>query len=84
MNWAGEAHIYTQDPQNDDNHGTAVLGVLGSRDNGWGTKGICYGATIRTCGTYYKPSGGHDLQLECAGLDRRRGDRPACRPETSF
>jgi serine protease len=41
------------DPLSDDNHGTAVIGELVSDNNGWGTTGICYGASLRTCGTYY-------------------------------
>jgi hypothetical protein len=36
-----------------DDHGTAVIGVLVSDDNGWGTTGICHGANLKTCGTYY-------------------------------
>jgi len=36
-----------------EDHGTAVIGELVSDDNGWGTKGICYGASLQTCGTYY-------------------------------
>jgi len=51
---SSEIHIYFQDPQNDPNHGTAVLGVMQSHDNGWGTKGICHGASFFTCATYYK------------------------------
>jgi len=49
------------DPFNDNNHGTAVIGELVSDNNGWGTTGICYGASLRTCGAYYgnswNPSG---------------------------
>ena len=41
------------DPFSDNNHGTAVIGELVSDNNGWGTTGICYGASLRTCGTYY-------------------------------
>ncbi|KPJ64694.1 hypothetical protein AMJ44_12275 [candidate division WOR-1 bacterium DG_54_3] len=37
----------------DTNHGTAVIGELSSDNNGWGTTGICYGATLKTCGTVY-------------------------------
>ena len=36
-----------------DDHGTAVVGELCSDPNGWGTTGICYGATLKTCGTFY-------------------------------
>jgi serine protease len=35
------------------NHGTAVAGVLVADDNGWGVTGVCHGATLKTCGTYY-------------------------------
>jgi len=47
----------TSDPFNDDNHGTAVIGGLVSDDNApnWGTKGICYGARLLTCGSYFQP-----------------------------
>lgn len=41
------------DPFSDNNHGTAVIGVLVSDFNGWGTTGICHGASLKTCGTYY-------------------------------
>ncbi len=41
------------DPFADRDHGTAVIGVLCADNNGWGTTGICYGATLKTCGTYY-------------------------------
>jgi hypothetical protein len=37
----------------DTNHGTAVIGELASNNNGWGTTGICYGANLKTCGTYW-------------------------------
>jgi len=37
----------------DTNHGTAVIGELVSDNNGWGTTGICYGASLKTCGTVY-------------------------------
>jgi hypothetical protein len=37
----------------DTNHGTAVIGELVSDNNGWGTTGICYGANLKTCGTYW-------------------------------
>ncbi len=41
------------DPFSDNNHGTAVIGILCSDNNGWGTTGICYGAGLKTCGTFY-------------------------------
>ena len=36
-----------------DDHGTAVIGMLSSDPNGWGTTGVCNGATLMTCGTNY-------------------------------
>lgn len=53
-----ELHLYIQDPQSDDRHGTAVLGVMGSHSNGWGTTGIAHAGQLYTCGTYFKPIGG--------------------------
>lgn len=41
------------DPFLDTNHGTAVVGELVSDNNGWGTQGVCYGSSLKTCGTYY-------------------------------
>lgn len=43
------------DPFSDNNHGTAVIGELVSDDNApnWGTKGVCFGSGLLTCGTYY-------------------------------
>ncbi len=43
----------TSDPFNDQEHGTAVIGVMVSDDNGWGTTGICKSAGLLTAGTYY-------------------------------
>ena len=40
-------------PLPDTSHGTAVIGELVSDNNGWGTTGICYGASLKTCGTIY-------------------------------
>ncbi len=40
-----------------DDHGTAVAGILVSNNNGWGTTGISYDASIKTCGTYYWDAG---------------------------
>jgi len=62
-----ELHIYTQDPLGDDRHGTAVLGVLGSHANGWGTTGIAHGAQLYTCGTYFKPLGQPNYSWNVAG-----------------
>lgn len=44
------------DPFSDTDHGTAVIGELVSDNNGWGTTGICYGASLKTCGTFYPAS----------------------------
>ncbi len=43
----------TADPFSDENHGTAVVGVMVSDDDGVGTTGICHEADLRTAGTYY-------------------------------
>ncbi|UCD29925.1 MAG: VCBS repeat-containing protein [Planctomycetota bacterium] len=43
----------TLPPNEGDCHGTAVLGVIVSDPNGWGTTGMCYGADVKTCGAYY-------------------------------
>ena len=37
----------------DTNHGTAVIGETVSDNNGWGTTGVCYGSSLKTCGTVY-------------------------------
>ena len=34
-------------------HGIAVVGVMVADANGWGTTGICHGASLKTCGTFY-------------------------------
>jgi len=36
----------TPDPTQDDNHGTAVMGVVGGKNDGSGVKGIAHGATL--------------------------------------
>jgi serine protease len=46
------------DPENDNNHGTAVLGIISALQNGWGTTGVGYGATLYFAGSEY-PSGSH-------------------------
>ena len=43
----------TQDPFADEDHGTAVVGVLVSDDDGVGTTGICHAADLRTAGTFF-------------------------------
>jgi hypothetical protein len=50
-----QINVNVADPFNDPNHGTAVIGELVSDDNlpNWGTKGVSFGANLRTCGTYY-------------------------------
>jgi len=35
-----------------EDHGTASIGVLVADPNGWGTTGICYGAELKTCGSW--------------------------------
>ncbi|MEZ5199547.1 MAG: S8 family serine peptidase [Bacteroidales bacterium] len=50
---AGSSLNSWTDPGWGNNHGTAVIGELVSDNNGWGTTGICYGANLKTCGTYY-------------------------------
>jgi enediyne biosynthesis protein E4 len=40
-------------PAGQANHGTAVIGVLVADPNGWGTTGICHGAGLKTCGSYF-------------------------------
>jgi serine protease len=49
------------DSYNDNNHGTAVLGEMGSLNNGWGTTGAVYGAALEVTPTNfdsgYNPSG---------------------------
>jgi Subtilase family/Dockerin type I domain len=42
------------DPYTDDNHGTAVLGVMHSLNNGWGTTGAVYQAQAYVAPTYLK------------------------------
>jgi serine protease len=36
------------DPFNNNNHGTAILGILASPHNGWGTSGIAHGSQMLT------------------------------------
>ncbi len=48
-----QINSYVQDPFSDNNHGTAVIGEMVSDLNAWGTTGICFGANLKTCGTYY-------------------------------
>ena len=50
---AGSSLNSWTDPGWGNDHGTAVIGELVSDNNGWGTTGICYGANLKTCGTYY-------------------------------
>ena len=56
-----------KDPPYSDDHGTAVLGILAGRDNGWGVKGIAYGASIYFAAAK-TTTGGYDVGngvLEC-------------------
>jgi hypothetical protein len=48
-----QINVNVVDPFSDNNHGTAVIGMLVADNNGWGVTGICYGANLKTCGTYY-------------------------------
>jgi len=48
-----QINSYVQDPFSNNDHGTAVIGEMVSDNNGWGTTGICFGANLKTCGTYY-------------------------------
>lgn len=41
-----------QDPFNDDNHGTAVLGEIVADNNGFGVTGIAYGASVGLVNAY--------------------------------
>jgi serine protease len=54
-------------PTTDANHGTAVIGVLVSENNSLGTTGICYGATMKTCGTYYTSYDSYEYSWDPAG-----------------
>lgn len=64
----------------DTNHGTAVLGELASRNNGWGTKGIAYGASIKVAPTwmmgpsYPFPTWYLDVSMMNAMTSLNRGD----------
>ncbi|MBN2587880.1 MAG: S8 family peptidase [Candidatus Fermentibacteraceae bacterium] len=48
-----QINTWVVDPFSDNNHGTAVVGEMVSDFNSWGTTGICHGAGLKTCGTYY-------------------------------
>ena len=57
-----------------DDHGTSVMGILASKDNGWGTKGIAFGSAPYASGAY--TSAGYDIPraiIEC-GAALSRGD----------
>jgi serine protease len=58
----------------DTNHGTAVLGVLASKNNGWGTKGAAYGATLKVAPTYFTAGWYLDASLIYAMTQLSRGD----------
>ncbi|MBI5019929.1 MAG: S8 family serine peptidase [Ignavibacteriales bacterium] len=58
----------------DTNHGTAVLGVLASKNNGWGTKGAAYGATLKVAPTYFTSGWYLDAALAYAMTQLSRGD----------
>ncbi len=42
------------DPTRDENHGTAVMGIIGGSNNGFGIKGIAYGASLYFASTLVK------------------------------
>jgi hypothetical protein len=48
-------NVYYDTTFNSVNHGTAVIGELVSDNNSLGTTGICYGASLKTCGTLFLP-----------------------------
>jgi len=50
---AGSSLNSWTDPGYGNDHGTAVIGELVADNNSWGTIGICYGANLMTCGSYY-------------------------------
>jgi hypothetical protein len=50
---ASQINVDVVDPGFGPDHGTAVIGALVADNNGWGVTGICYGASLLTCGTYY-------------------------------
>lgn len=50
---SAELNTNIGDPFSSTDHGTAVAGVLAADANASGVTGICFGATLRTCGTYY-------------------------------
>ncbi|MBI4810155.1 MAG: hypothetical protein HY800_01670, partial [Ignavibacteriales bacterium] len=58
----------------DTNHGTAVLGVLASKNNGWGTKGAAYGATIKVAPTWYTSGWYPDVAISYVLTQLSRGD----------
>lgn len=45
-------NLYVTAEQNYNDHGTAVLGVLGAVNNGYGVTGIAYGATLKVASWY--------------------------------
>ncbi len=57
-----------KDPPFSNDHGTAVLSIMGGRDNGWGVKGIAYGASYYFAAAK-TTTGGYDVGagvIECA------------------
>lgn len=50
---ASQINVDVVDPFSDDDHGTAVIGMLSADDNGWGVRGLCPDALLHTCGTYF-------------------------------
>jgi serine protease len=48
-----QINLGVADPGYGPNHGTAVIGEMVADHNGWGVSGVCYDASLKTCGTYY-------------------------------
>jgi serine protease len=48
-----QINVNVADPGYGPDHGTAVIGEMVADNNGWGVTGICYDASLVTCGTYY-------------------------------
>ena len=54
--YGSQINTNVADPFSNNDHGTSVIGVLVSDNNGWGTTGICYNSNLLTCGSYYGSS----------------------------
>ena len=62
------------DPFDDNNHGTAVLGEMVRLNNGWGTTGAAYGATVAVAPTSLDGLWRFDLAMSNALLQLSPGD----------